>query len=122
MNREHVSRLFWWGNLRLWQSALTSWGWQREPAVRPHPGDPAPARQAMMGLLAGLPAARASRLAHAIAGSRDVAALWQMRGALMQAIAMERGETYARGQIAGVDALLLQAWPEAPVSRPAGLE
>jgi hypothetical protein len=111
---------------RIWQAALSSFGGalnraqpialQAEPA-RIGTGDPGPLRQAMQRTLLDLGGPRPRRLLIAIAGCNDVPGLWHLRGALMQAIAAARGEMQARKQVGELDALFVEAWPDAPVSR-----
>jgi hypothetical protein len=80
--------------------------------------DPAAVRQAMQAMAESV---RAARLKLAIVRAPDLRALWFLRGSLMQVLAAERGELRARRDVAEVDALFTQAWPAAPVSRPAPL-
>lgn len=97
-----------------WIAALSSWG-DPVPARDPR-GDAEAARQAMRTLVAHL-APRPLRLVRALARASDAYALWHLRAPLMQALAAAHGEARARALVADVDALLLQAWPAAPVSR-----
>jgi hypothetical protein len=80
-----------------------------------------PVRRAMQQLVAGPATLRTARLKLGLETARDLRALWHLRGALMQALAAEGGEARARRQIAGIDPLFTDGWPEAPVSRPAPL-
>lgn len=75
----------------------------------------------MLRLVSGVRGTRATVLAEAIGGSRSLAELCDLRRPLVQALAADRGELQALRQMMRVDAMLLEAWPEAPVSRPAVL-
>ncbi len=121
MIRERMSRLMWWSRLCVWQAALSSWGWHAGAPAPAIDGDAGPVRQAMIALLAEVPAAQAVPLVRAFATAHDLVALWQLRGGLMHALALRAGEAAARERLQVVDRLLLEAWPQAPVSRPAPL-
>lgn len=121
MIREQLSRLMGWRRLRVWEAAISSWGWHAGAPAPVIDGDAGPARQAMIALLADLPAAQAAPLARAMATAHDPVALWQLRGGLMHALALRSGEGAARARLEAIDRLLLDAWPQAPVSRPAPL-
>ncbi len=114
LHREPVSSLLraW----RCWQPSLGSLAPRRAAALPESSADPEPVRQAMKALAANLPAPAAPRLAAAIAHRRDIAGLWHLRVALMQALAVAHGEAAARQRIAHLDAVFLQAWPAAPVT------
>ncbi len=80
-----------------------------------------PIRAAMLHLAAGLRGGRATVLAEAIGGGRDLPELFELRRALVHALATDRGELHALRQMMRIDAMFLAAWPEAPVTRPADL-
>jgi hypothetical protein len=107
-------------SLRLWRAARDSGGLGASAGASSGPppaADPAPMRAAMQALLADLRDLRADRLALVIGACGDVAGLWHLRAPLMQVLAEARGELHARRALQVVDALLLQAWPDAPVTR-----
>ena len=114
LHREPVSSLLraW----RCWQPSLGSLAPRRAPPLSHPAGDPEPVRQAMKALAANLPAPAAPRLAAAIDTRRDIAGLWHLRVALMQALAVAHGEAAARRRIAHLDAVFLRVWPAAPVT------
>lgn len=114
LRREPVSSLLraW----RCWQPSLGSLAPRRAAALPESGGDPESVREAMKALAASLPAPAALRVAAAIATRRDVAGLWHLRVALMQALAGAYGEADARRRIAGLDAVFLRVWPGAPVT------
>lgn len=101
---------------RRWPPSLGSLTPRRTPARPATDGDPEPVRQAMKALAASLPAPAALRMTAAIASRRDVAGLWHLRVALMQALAGAHGEAAARRRIAELDAVFLRVWPGAPVT------
>jgi Ni,Fe-hydrogenase III large subunit len=78
-------------------------------------------RDAMLQLAGSLRGGRATVLVEAIGGVRTLGELCDLRRPLVQALTTDRGELQALRQIMRVDAMLLAAWPEAPVSRPAVL-
>lgn len=102
---------------RLFETALSSWGWAAAPAASVPVGDPEPVREAMCTLAESVRGLRAARLLLALRTSTDLRGLWYQRGALMQVLAAERGESAAAGELARIDALFRRAWPQAPVSR-----
>ena len=101
---------------RRWPSSLGSLTSPRTPASLATGADPEPVRQAMKALATSLAGPAAQRLARAIATRRDVAGLWHLRVALMQALAGAHGEAAARRRIAELDAVFLRVWPGAPVT------
>jgi hypothetical protein len=101
-----------------WQSVLSSWGWRKDAVPPAGQGDPQPVRDAMRGLLAGVPGRHARLLEASIAGCRDVHELYDLRAALVLAIGTTVGESQAREQLAALDAVFLRVWPQAPVSTP----
>jgi hypothetical protein len=101
---------------RCWQPSLSSLAPRRPAALPQCAADPGPVREAMKALAASLPAPAALRVAAAIASRRDVAGLWHLRVALMQALAGAHGEADARRRIADLDAVFLRVWPAAPVT------
>lgn len=96
---------------------LSTWGWGPPPPAAVGACDPAPVRAAMRQLMAGATGIQADRLLLGIAVAQDLGGLWHLRGGLMQALAARVGEAQARRHIAELDAVFLQAWPQAPVSR-----
>jgi len=80
-----------------------------------------PVREAMLRLAATLRDSRATVLAEAIGGCRTLAELCELRSPLLQALSADRGELQALRQMMRIDAMVLAAWPDAPVSRPAAL-
>ena len=114
LRREPVSSLLraW----RCWQPSLGSLAPRRAAVPAQSGADPEPVRQAMQALAANLPAPAVPRLAAAIASRRDVAGLWHLRVALMQALAGAHGEADARRRMADLDAVFLRVWPGAPVT------
>ena len=107
-----LARELWRGHGAI--SSLVGLG-QPVPAAGSERGEPV--RLAMRALAGELPHGRHARLRYAIDMSRDVAGLWHLRAALMQALAASAGERAARARIARLDSLFLQGWPEAPVIR-----
>jgi hypothetical protein len=108
------------GGLRRWHATISSWaglGTAPRDARQRLPAAAEPLREAMRSLLRDSGVARTARLAYAIEASRDVASLWHLRSTLMQALAGSIGERAARDRITGLDAMFLQVWPKAPVTR-----
>lgn len=105
--------------LRAWRCWPSSLNWltpRRVPGRPATGGDPEPVRDAMKALATSLRGPAAQRVAAAIATRRDVAGLWHLRVALMQALAGAHGEAAARRRIADLDAVFLRVWPGAPVT------
>jgi Ni,Fe-hydrogenase III large subunit len=94
---------------------------QWQPGVRDVHAAADPVREAMLRLAATLRGSRATVLAEAIGGCRTLAELCELRSPLLQAVSADRGELYALRQMMRIDAMVLAAWPHAPVSRPAAL-
>jgi hypothetical protein len=80
-----------------------------------------PVRDAMLRMAGTLRGSRATVLAEAIGGCRTLAELCELRSPLLQALSADRGELPALRQMMRFDTMVLAAWPDAPVSRPATL-
>jgi hypothetical protein len=80
-----------------------------------------PVHEAMLRLAATLRGSRATVMAEAIGGCRTLAELCELRSPLLQALSADRGELHALRQMMRIDAMVLAAWPDAPVSRAAAL-
>ena len=78
-------------------------------------------RSEMLHLAGTLRGTRATVLSEAIGGSRTIEELCELRRPLQLALAGERGELKSLRAMMRIDAMVLQAWPDAPVSRPAAL-
>ena len=101
------------------QARFDAPGWQ--VSVRNVDVDGDPVHEAMLRLAATLRGSRATVLAEAIGGCRTLSELCELRRPLLQALTEDRGELHAVREIMRIDAMVLEVWPEAPVSRPAGL-
>lgn len=106
--------------LRLLEAALSTWGRGTGHVPSHAGGDLERVRLVMRELLASLQP-RPMALVRAVSRCQDLGALWHLRGELMQALSAAGGEAWARKQMAAVDAVFLEVWPAAPVSRWQGL-
>ena len=101
------------------KAGLDAPGWQA--SVRNVDAESDPVHEAMLRLASTLRGSRATVLAEAIGGCRTLGELCELRRPLLQALTEDRGELHALRQMMRVDAMVLGVWPDAPVSRPAGL-
>jgi hypothetical protein len=101
------------------QAPFDAPGW--ELSVRNVDADADPVHEAMLRLASSLRGSRGTVLAEAIGGCRSLGELCELRRPLLQALSEDRGELNALRQMMRVDAMVLGFWPDAPVSRPAGL-
>jgi hypothetical protein len=78
-------------------------------------------RAEMLRVAATLRGSRATVVCEAIGGSRTLEELGGLRRSLQLALAEQRGELNSLRLMMRIDAMLLEVWPDAPVSRPASL-
>ena len=78
-------------------------------------------RRDMLAQVARCEGAEAALVRLRVQHALDMASLWHLRSRLMQLLAAQHGESDARRSLAGVDAVIREHWPDAPVSRPAPL-
>ena len=78
-------------------------------------------RSEMLRLARALRGTRSTVLCEAIGGSRTLEDLCELRRPLQLALANQRGELQSLRQMMRIDLMILDAWPDAPVSRPAAL-
>ena len=92
-------------------------------SVRPADADAAAerVRAEMLHLACTLRGSRVTVLSEAIGGCRTLEELCELRRPLQLALADDRGELKSLRVMMRIDAMVLEAWPDAPVWRPAGL-
>ena len=78
-------------------------------------------RDAMLGLLVGLPEDRFAHVTRRIRYAVDVQALWFLRGDLMAALASMHGEATALEEIEAVSQMFEELLPQGMRSRPSPL-
>jgi hypothetical protein len=93
----------------------------RQASVRDVDAAADPVHEAMMRLARTLRGTRATVMTEAIAGCRTLEELCEMRRPLLQALTTEHGELHALRRMMRVDAMVLAAWPDAPITRAAAL-
>lgn len=74
-------------------------------------------RKAMLECLDGDASQLADGLARKIYLANDATRLWHLRGQVMTALALRRGEALAREKIASIDPLFRQVLPEGPAQQ-----
>ena len=78
-------------------------------------------RKDMLAQVARCEGADAALLRLRVQRAPDMASLWDLRTRSMQLLAAQFGESDARRSLAGVDSVIREQWPDAPVSRPSPL-